>query len=120
MNKTLIFLIGMAILMPGCALHNGLTFNTNSHTTEVVLAKKNFRVTEMVQGESSATYVFGFGGLSRKAMIAEARADMLTQANMVGSSKAIVNETVEVKHSFFPFVRKYKVTVSGHIVEFTE
>jgi hypothetical protein len=45
---------------------------------------------------------------------------MLSKANIVGGSKAIINQTVEIKHSFFPFVRKYKVTVSGHIIEFID
>ena len=53
------------------------------------------------------------GGLSKKAMIAEARANMLSKANIVGGSKAIINETVEIKHSFFPIVRLYKVNRFG-------
>jgi hypothetical protein len=92
----------------------------NNHTTEVVLSKKNFKVLESVQGESKAMFIFGFGGLSKKAMIAEAKADMYTKANIVGKPRAIINETVEIRHSLFPFVRVYLVVVSGHIVEFTE
>ncbi|MFP4526367.1 MAG: DUF6567 family protein [Bacteroidales bacterium] len=120
MKKLTILLIGTIFLFSSCAVHDGLTRNQNNHTTEVVLAKKNFKVTESVQGESQAMFVFGIGGLSKKAMVAEARANMLSKANIVGSSKAIINETVEVKHSLFPIVRLYTVTVSGHIVEFTE
>lgn len=120
MKKLSILLVGTIFLFSSCALHNGLTNNVNNHTTEVVLSKKNFKVVESVKGESEAMYIFGIGGLSKKAIIAEARANMLANANIVGGSKAIINETVEVKHSFFPFVRLYRVTVSGHIVEFTE
>lgn len=120
MKKLTILLIGTIFVFSSCAVHNGLTTNQNNHTTEVVLSKKNFKVTESVQGESQAMYVFGIGGLSKKAMVSEARANMLSKANIVGSSKAIINETVEIKYSFFPIVRLYKVTVSGHIVEFTE
>lgn len=85
-----------------------------------MLSKKNFKVLESVQGEAQALYVFGSGGLSKKALIAEAKANMLAKANIVGGSKAIINETVEIKHTLFPIVRLYTVTVSGHIVEFTE
>ncbi len=113
-------LIGITFLFSSCAIHSGLTTNSNVHATEIVLSKNNFKVIESVQGESQAMYVFGIGGHSRKAMIAEARANMLSKANLVGGSKAIINETVEVKRSFFPIVRLYKVIVSGHIVEFTE
>ena len=97
-----------------------MTKNLDNHTTEVVLSKKNFKVLESVQGEAQALYVFGIGGLSKKALIAEAKANMLAKANRVGGSKAIINETVEIKHTLFPIVRLYTVTVSGHIVEFTE
>ncbi len=120
MRKLLFLLIGITFLFSSCAVHSGLTTNLNNHTTEVVLSKKNFKVIESVQGEAQAMYVFGIGGLSKKAMIAKAKANMLSKANIVGGSKAIINETVEIKHSFFPIVRLYKVTVSGHIVEFTE
>ncbi len=64
-------------------------------------------------------YIFGIGGHDRNGMIEEARAEMLENADLVGSSKAVINETVEVKHSFFPFVRKYDVIVSAYIVEFS-
>jgi len=120
MKKLILLLIGTMFLLSSCAIHNGLTSNLNNHSTEVVLSKKNFKVVGSVQGEAQAMYIFGIGGLSKKAMIAEARANMLANANIVGTSKAIINETVEIKHSFFPFVRLYKVTVSGHIIEFTE
>ena len=67
-----------------------------------------------------ALYIFGIGGLSKKALIAEARAKMLARSNIIGGSKAVINETVEVSYSFFPFVRFYNVTVSAHIIEFTD
>lgn len=120
MKKLFFLLVGITFLFSSCAVHSGLTTNSNNHTTEVVLSKKNFKVIESVQGEAQAMYVFGIGGLSKKALIAEARVNMLSKANIIGGSKAIINETVEVKQSFFPVVRLYNVTVSGHIIEFTE
>jgi len=120
MKKIFILLIGITFLFSSCAVHDGLTTNSNNHTTEVVLSKKNFKVIESVQGESEALYVFGIGATSKKAMIAEARANMFSKANIVGGSKAIINETYEIKYSLFLVVGRYKVTVTGHIVEFTE
>jgi len=120
MKKISFLLIGIAFLFSSCAIHDGLTTNYNNHTTEVVLSKKNFKVTEIVQGESEVWYIFGIGGTSKKAMIAEARANMFSKANLIGGAKAVINETFEIKYSLFPFVGKYKVTVTGHIVEFTE
>jgi hypothetical protein len=120
MKKIFFLFVGITLLFSGCANHSGLTRNANVHSTEVVLSKKNFRVIASVQGESQASYVFGIGGLKRNAMIAEAKAKMLANANIMGGAKAIINETVEIKRSYFPFFSTYTVTVSAHIIEFTE
>jgi len=120
MKKIIILLIGITFLFSSCAIHDGLTTNSNNHTTEVVLTKKNFKFIESVQGESEAQYVFGIGGRKKKAMIAEARADMFSKADLIGGSKAIINETYELTYDIVLIVVKYKVTVTGHIVEFTE
>lgn len=105
--------------MSSCGIHHGLTTNANVNTTKVELSENNFEIIESVQGKSEALYVFGIGGFSKEAMIAEARADMLRRPDMIGSSKAVINETVEISHTLFPVVRLYKVTVSGHLIEFT-
>ena len=106
--------------LTSCAGHYGLTSNVNNHATEVVLSKKNFKVIKTVQGDASVTYILGIGGLSKKALIAEAKTEMLKEANLEGSAKAIINETVEVKGSSFPFFGKKLVTVSAQVIEFTE
>ena len=118
--KKLILFIGIAFLFSNCAFHKGLTTNSNIHSTEVVLSKKNFMVLENVSGEACATYVFGIGGLSQKALMQKARGRMIVNAHLVGGAKAIINETVDAKRSFFPIVQINKVTVSGQVVEFTE
>jgi len=115
-RKIIFLLTVVAFLFSSCASHRG--FTTNS--TEVVLSEKNFKVVERLQGEAEVTYIFGIGGLSKSAVIAEARADMLSKSNIVGDSKAIINETIEVKRSRLLAVLHYKVIVSSHIVEFTE
>jgi hypothetical protein len=120
MNKIYFILLGIAFLFSSCTVHFGLTSNSNIHSTEVVLSKKNFKVVDSVQGTSQAVYVFGIGGISKNAMIAEARANMLSKVDFIGTSKAVINETVEVKYTLFPFFREYLVTVSAHIIEFTE
>ena len=117
--KKIMILSSSFVFLTSCAFHNGLTSNLNNHTTDVVLSKNNYKVVEAVQGKATATYILGIGGLSKKALIAEARANMLSKANIIGSSKAIANENVEVKFSFFPIVRTVMVVVSGHIIEFT-
>lgn len=119
--KKLFFLVTIIVLFSGCAMHNSLMKNVNTNSTEVVLAKKNFKVVARVRGEASAKYFFGIGGFSRNALVDKARADMLSKVDIIGGSKAIVNETVEVKNVYFtPIFIKKCVIVSAHIVEFTE
>ncbi|MHA7943871.1 DUF6567 family protein [Formosa sp. 3Alg 14/1] len=116
---TLVLAVFCSMFLSSCAVHEGMTSNLNNNTTEVVLAKNNYKILERVQGESQANYIFGFGGLSRNGLIAEAKANMLENADILGSSKAIINETVEYKSSIFPFFGSKKVIVSAYIVEFT-
>jgi len=122
MKKNIVFLATIALIFAGCqATHNGLTSNSNLHTTDVVLSKKNFKVIARVKGEAKATYIFGIGGFSKNALIQEAKTDMFSKADIIGSAKAVINETVEIKNSFYlGFVITKKVTVSANIVEFTE
>lgn len=118
MKKLSFLIIGIIFLLSSCAIHNGLTTNRNNHSTEVVLTKKNFKVVESVQGEAEVKYIFGIGGTKKQALIAEARANMLKKANIVGSSKAVINETIEMQYSLFFLAGKHKVIVTGHVIEF--
>ena len=46
---------------------------------------------------------------------------MLENANLIGSSKALINMTTEVhKLQVNPFFARKTITVSAHIIEFTE
>lgn len=120
--KNTILLLCIAVIFSGCmATHSGLTTNSNLHTTDVVLSKKNFKVIARVKGEAEARYVFGIGGISKNALIEEAKTDMFSKADIIGGSKAVINETVEIKNAFyFGIVTLKKVVVSANIVEFTE
>ena len=121
MKKTYIPIFILSLLISSCAIHLGKTSNVNNHTTTVVLSRNNYKIVQNVTGEVQATYFFGLiGGLSRKNMLAAARAKMLSKVNFEGSSKAIINENFEIKHSMNLIVRKMKVTVTAQIIEFTE
>jgi hypothetical protein len=46
---------------------------------------------------------------------------MLENANLIGGSKAIINLTTESHITLvYPFFFQKTITVSGHIIEFTE
>ena len=63
--------------------------------------------------------MLGFGG-TKAGLVGEARAKMLQNANLVGSSKAVINETVEIHYFSFLLGANYKVVVSADVIEFTE
>lgn len=122
MKKNL-FLVLVVIMfgMTSCSLHDGLTHNLNQNSTNVVLQDNNYTIVQKVRGESQADYFFYFGGFRKKGLIEEARADMLENANLIGSSKAVINETVETSYTTFCGIySNVKVTVSGYVVEFKE
>lgn len=122
MKKSL-FLVLIVIMfgMTSCSLHDGLTHNLNQNSTNVVLQDNNYTIVQKVRGESQADYFFYFGGFRKKGLIEEARADMLENANLIGSSKAVINETVETSYTTFCGIySNVKVTVSGYVVEFKE
>lgn len=107
--------------MTSCGIHSAMVGNINNNTTNVELSKKNFKVIDRVSGQSTATYVFGIGGLSNKALIEKAKTKMLENANLTGSSKAIINVTTESHNTLVvPFLYQKTVTVSAHIIEFIE
>ncbi len=119
--KILSIIFLTSFLLTSCGIHSGMVANLNNTTTNVDLNKNNFKVIEKVSGNSTATYVFGIGGLSKKALIEKAKVKMLENANLIGSSKAIINLTTESHMTIvYPFFLRRTITVSGHIVEFTQ
>jgi hypothetical protein len=120
MKKLFVFLFAAALVLPGCAVHQGLINNVNQQVTNVELGEENFTVVEYVTGYAEARYIFGFGGLKKLTLVEAAKSDMYTKANLIGSPKALVNQTVEMRYSFFPFFQRVEVTVSAHVVEFND
>jgi len=118
MRKILV-LCTIALLLSSCALHSGLTFNTNNNVTNVVLQGNNYKIVQKVQGTASGVSVLGIGGPFR-AIVAKARSEMLKNANLVGHSRAIINETVEVNSKYFVLFGVKTITVSAYVIEFTD
>lgn len=119
--KLLIGLILIAmILLSGCGISSGLMnqYSVNGANSNVVLRKNNFRVVGTVTGESSDSYLFFIGGKTQN-LIAKAKKNMIENARLEGTSKAIINVTLE-EHNKFVFVYvKRTLTVHGTVIEFT-
>ncbi len=120
--KNLIFVVGCAILLNSCGFFSkgNLSLNTHSMEAHINLSKKNFKVVDYVTGEAKTTYIIGIGGLTKRSMIEKARSEMYKNANLVGSSKVILNENIDFYVEHYPLVRVVKITVSGYVYEFTE
>ena len=122
--KKLLMLFALVVMLFGvssCSLHGSLATNVNQNSTNVVLQDNNYKIVAKVRGDAQANYFLYFGGFRKKGLIEEARAEMLENANLVGSSKAVINETFETSVTTFAGIYSYvKVTCSGYVIEFTE
>ena len=108
-----------ATCLSSCGVNTHLVSNQNLSQTQVLLQNEKFRVLGEASGTARATYIIGIGGLSQKAIMNNAVADMYRQANLSGP-QTIVNINV---HSHvggvFPFYYIVTYVASGQIVEFS-
>lgn len=109
-----VFILSIVVLLTSCAA--GLS---GSMSDSASLSSKNFTYTQKnVQGMSQATYVLGFGGMKREAIVNEAKQIMLAN-NPLRNNQAIANLAVDFKYSsFLGIVNTVKCYVSADIVEF--
>ena len=96
------------------------TLHVMSELFVVVLQDNNYKIIKKVKGEASGMSVFGIFGGSFRPLVEQARSQMLASANLIGKSRAIINETVEVNNKFFLVVGFKTVTVSAYVIEFTD
>lgn len=111
--------VAAVLLLASCGLSQSLTTNANLNQTNVVLSQKNFHVVKHVQAETSATYVFGIGGLSKKSLYNNAVAELTKKANLTGS-QALVNVTVKNSAKLFLIYGKVTYIAEGTVIEFEE
>lgn len=109
----------VAMLFTSCGISRQSSSNLNMAQTEVVLAKKNYKVVGTVTGESQQNYWFGIGGLSHKSVADAAVAEMYRNANLTGS-QAIINTSVSYKNKMILIYTQAKCQAQGTIIEFTE
>lgn len=109
------------IFLTGCGVNSGIVnqYSVNAANSNVILQKKNFKVIGTVSGESADSYVFFIGGYKQN-LVAKAKQNMIENAKLDGTSKAIINVTTE-EHNVFKFVYiKRIITVHGTVIEFLE
>ncbi len=102
--------------LTGCG--TSLTVSNNLTQTQVVLSEKNFKVVGQAYGESSATYICGIGGLSQKALRANAIDQMSRNANLKGA-QTLTNVTTHISVKMItPFYVKMTCSATANVVEF--
>ena len=113
-------LLFLTTFLSSCGVGTALVMNHNQNATEVHLTANNFKVVDQVSGSSEVSYVLAIGGMSKKQLYENAYATMIKKANLLNSSKAIINVTTEEHFSgFAPFFVRRTITVSAQVVEFT-
>lgn len=117
MRKFILF-FSLTLVFTSCVSHLGLVSNNNQNQTSVQLNTDNFVVVKNVTGQSHANYFLGIGGFKDQGLIAQSRGEMIRKADLVGSSRAFINENLEYQSKMiFPFVQ-IKVLTSATVIEF--
>lgn len=120
--KKLIFLLtaGATILLSSCGVNYAMVSNYNHNLSQVQLSSNNFKVVDRVSGSAEVKYIVAIGGIRKKHLYEQAYSDMLTKANLLNSSKALVNVITEEHYTFItPYYIRRIVTVSANVIEFT-
>lgn len=101
----------MAMMFSSCAMHNGIGMSSAS------LSENNFKIVKYAKGDVATTKIFGLGGLSKTAMVAEAKQELLANYPLQ-EGQTLANMTVDWKTGFYFVVIVTKCTVTADIVQF--
>lgn len=118
---SILFLAATALILSSCGANSALILNHNLTGTQVQLNSNNYKVIDKVSGSADVTYILLIGGLDKTQLYENAYSAMLAKANLVGSSKALINlVTEEHVGGLPPFYFKRTITVSAFVIEFTK
>ncbi len=115
----LLLAIATVAAVSGCGMSSYLTSNQNQNSTTVVLSDNNYTVVRTVEATASATYVFGIGGLSKKALMSNAMSELSKKANLKGS-QALINVSTKTHVESILVWMRYTVVTHGTVIEFRD
>ena len=102
----------VTVVFASCAFHSGYMNNS------VSLSQANFNYVEQgVFGKSTSVRFYGIGGLSKSAIVDEAKQDLVKKYPL-STNQALANISVNWKNGFYFFVQTRTCTVTADIVEF--
>jgi len=119
--KTLFLSLGLCamIALSSCGVNYAIIGNHNLNNTQVQLSSNNFKVVDKVSGTAYVQYIVFIGGLKKQQLYEKAYSDMLAKANLINSSKALVNILTEEHVTFItPYYIRRTITVSANVIEF--
>jgi hypothetical protein len=121
--KRLFILFSGAILafaLSSCGVGSSILVNHNQNSTQVQLAGNNYKVVDKISGSAEVEYICLIGGLRQKQLYENAYSNMVGKANLINTSRALVN-IVSEEHigGVPPFYYKRTITFTAHVIEFT-
>ena len=112
--------IVLLLFLSSCGINNAVILNQNQNATQVHLTTNNYKVVEKVTGSAEIEYILLIGGMNYKQLYANAYADMVNKTNLMSGSRALINIVTEDHIGGVPpFYFKRTITVSAHVIEFT-
>lgn len=105
--KKLLFIALAGTLLSSCAFHSG-TISSGPIEKRVVY-------TDMAVGVAQTQKLFGIGGISKDALVLEAKRKLVQNRPLQGDEQ-YVNYTIDFKTSFWPFYSQTIATVSADVV----
>ena len=109
----------LALSTTSCGISSYMTQNQNQNQTSVVLAENNYKIVKTVSAEVNSSYVFGIGGLSKKALMSNVVCELTKNANLKGS-QALVNVTVKTQNKVILVWNRKSVVAEGTVIEFID
>lgn len=111
MKKMLISIAISCLLMTSC-----VTYHHGAISSAAV--SRTVKYQDIAIGVSQINKLWGFGGISKDALVLEARREM-TKNRPLGAKEQYLNFTVDFKYTFWPIVSQTRVTMCADVVSFT-
>jgi hypothetical protein len=111
MKKNLLYFLLLITCLSSCAFHGGVISGSAS------ISSKNFKTVNSAKGVANATRILGIGGLSKDALVAEAKKNLLEKYPLK-DGQVLANITVDFKNTFILLYTQTKVTMTADIIEF--
>ena len=108
--KKLIGFISLGLLVSSCAFHSGIMTSNPNFTSP------DYELTSFATGTASTEKFFGIGGLSKDALVFEAKKNLYSNFPLK-KGQSYSNLTVDFKNAFYLIYCKTTVTISADIVQ---